>query len=352
MLVTTMCEQGGALDLVHNQSEEEVHIHQTVLDALEALLDTSNIYHEHIAGYSQSEVRQVMEVMLPGVEVQESHVKAVMQQTNGHPVHVQQILYYLESLSAASEDFLSRPGLMSSNLKQLAASSVKDLITASFDRLRPSEQLTLKVCSVLGSTIQMQALLRTVPLGGGGDKGTRTKELLEDLSALVADNFLSRVPNQTDEWTWNSAVARDTVYGICPSNLRRNFHRALAEALEAGEDGSRNAASSQIAYHWSKSCAGVELVEMERTLRAIASWKEAAIEMDQQGQYLNALNFMSRSLNLCEEMLLKRFSDVTMMPSPALGTLDVAERYRFKAEVYYKIVRQDNDVRLSSAIPA
>jgi predicted ATPase len=347
MLVTTMRDHDGTLDAERYQAEDKVHIHQAVLDSLEALLDTPNMYHMQLEGFSQAEVRQVMQMMLPNVVIHESNVEAILQQTGGHPVHLEQIVFYLESLGDGAADTLAKPdGLLSSNLAQLAASSMTHLILARVDWLRPAQQLTLKVCSVLGPTVRLPTLLSTFPLSAA-DSSELTKQLRDDLVALCSENFLDASTGQPDVWVWQSTVARDTIYDMIPFNQRRLLHARLAEALENAAPASFSFPRSHIAYHWTKSCVSVEAVEVERTLRAIRCWKEAAAEMDLQGQYLDAVRFMSKSLAICELLIVAHKSEQAASSSELkrIGTLDVAQQYKFKADVYFKLVMSGDTVR-------
>jgi predicted ATPase len=343
MVLTAMRDHDGVLDAERYQAEDKLHIHKKVMDSLEALLDLPSIQNLTIEGFDQTEVHDMMHMMMPAAQIHVSNVEAILRQTNGHPVHVEQIIFYIESLGGGVLEALSKPGgLLSSNLAQLAATSMTHIILSRVDWLRPAQQLTLKVCSVLGASVTLDMLVRTYPLVAGGDSEL-SQQLLDDMSTLCNENFLEDSAGQSGVWLWHSTVARDVVYGVIPFKQRRLLHARLASALEMIDVTDVDIVPrSHIAYHWTKSCQSVETVDWQHTMKAITSWQQAAADMDAKGAYLDAVRFMTKSLGLSRCLLTGRQDErASTVPYPEPSTLDIAIQYKFIGDMYFKLVLTD-----------
>jgi predicted ATPase len=348
LIITTMREGAGMLDTNRCQAEDKHHIHIKVKNALDAILHTPSLAQITLQPFTSAEVSLMLKMLLPGVAIHESNVDLICQKTHGHPVHIEQIAYYIESMGDSAHVKLMQPGsILSSDLQKISASSMNHVIVSRVDWLRPSEQLTLKVCSVLGPTVSLSLLLRTYPLAQENEAELR-KMLLDNVTTLCRENFLRAESTHTEVWRWHSTVARDVIYGIIPFNQRRLLHSRLATALEdIVQENSNIAPRSHIAYHWAKSCNGVEVVEWQRTLKAMESWKMAANEMDVKGAYLDAVRFMTKSLELSRVIFIalqKREVGEHAALAECLkqvDTLEIAHQHAFNANMYYKMVQAD-----------
>ncbi|CAL8469391.1 g8932 [Coccomyxa elongata] len=153
--------------------------------------------------------------------------------------------------------------------------TIHSLITNRIDGLQPSQQLTLKVASVMGMSVSLDLLVDMYPI-------PTTREALErDLIDLEAARFLkaTEVPGT---WMITQVLARDVAYELIPFSQRRLLHAELARALE--EDGRAGAVPAAIlAYHWTHSCAGIEASEWRRALMAVTWWERAAHDAQDKG---------------------------------------------------------------------
>jgi predicted ATPase len=303
MIVMTMREAAGALDPRKLRSADKAYIHKTAKSVVQKLMQHPQLQQLVLTPLTKEEVGQLMQSLLPDCAVHESNIEVVLQQTQGSPVHVEEITLYIASLGEeAVAKLADAGGVMTHNLSMLAAGTISHVILSRTDGLQPHEQLTLKVCSVLGPNITAEILLATYPLAYES-RSEMIGQLVDDLRILCRENFLWLQSNALQQhWNWKSQVARDVVYGMIPFNQRRLLHARLAAALD-GARKSAGAAISHIAYHWSKSCSGVELVESRRTMNAIRCWKQAAKEMAAQGALLDSIRFMAKSLELTEILL-------------------------------------------------
>lgn len=344
-MVSTMRRSHGVLDAQRCRTEDRVHIHNKVIGCLDALLDIPGMRNLSMEGFDAEEIRQFMQMMLPGIDVHDSNVEAIQRQTLGHPVHVEQIALYIETLGDEAQTALALPsGLLSTNLSEIAATSMRHFIVSRVDGLQPPQQLTLKVCSVLGPSVSLDLLLRSYPVVLNAAHELR-KQLLDDIEHLVEVNFLEENTGSPMTWDWQSTVARDVVYGVIPTDQRRLVHGQVASALESLlEDDQNLVPRSHVAYHWTKSCSSVECVEWHNTLRAIRTWKQAAGDMEALGAHLDAIRLMTKSLELSRALLLSESDrDGTEAGQGWLeiDTVDAAKQYEFVASAYFRLVLAD-----------
>ena len=223
LLVITMRADDGVLDAGKYGAEEEVHIHKAAVAVLERLRCLPNVQHVQLPPLTKQEVSEMMQGLLPNSGVHDSNVEVVLQQTRGHPVHVEEISLYIASLGEVAHcSLVEAGGLMSNDLCTLAAGSISNVVLSRTDTLRPHQQLTLKVCSVLGSNIAPELLLQTYPLAYD-NRTDMLEQLVEDLHALCQENFLWQHDSGTQHWYWNcllytSPSPRDRTRSRMPSS--------------------------------------------------------------------------------------------------------------------------------------
>lgn len=305
MVVATIGDGQGVLDMSQYGSHDTVHVHRKATQVLSSLMELPNMTCLKLQPLKGSEIMQMMCLLLPGCEVHRSNADVILHQTHGQPVHVEEVIYYIASLGAAAHSKLATPGgLMSSDLSAISASSVSHVILSRIDQLRPPQQLTLKVCSVLGSNVTLDALIQTYPLAFENQADIK-RSLEGDMCQLCEENFLQLDDGHQHRWKWHSAAAQEVAYNMIPFNQRRLLHCRLAQALERDRC-AITAPLPHIAYHWTESCANVEVVESSRTLNAVRCWKLSAQEAAVKGSNLDAVRFMTQSIELSKLLAASR----------------------------------------------
>jgi predicted ATPase len=355
LVIATLRENGGVLDAkayVGDVDKEHIHTAATeILDELEALPRQQCVTLDRLTA---DEVREMMLRNLPSCQLHESNVRTILQTTDGNPVHVEQVLLCLDS-RANIQDTLQQPnGLATSALDELAAPDMQQIITSRMDTLRPDAQLTLKVCSVLGHQVRLEVLTRVgLATARAQDAQQLRKQLLDDLQDLTAEAFLERVRGQSSTWVWQSHVARDIVYAIPGRGMVRAFHASTAAALESLEAVSHGLPMSHVAWHWTMSC---DMRDIDATLvhNAIRCWRLAAADVADRGAYLDAVRFMSKTLDLSEQLLMHEMRQNTQRSAmsahaasaqPSITITDMARQHKFRADMYFKLLLDPDRVR-------
>jgi len=227
-----------------------------------------------------------------------------------------------------------------------ATVKIHSVVPARVDRLRPDEQLTLKVASAMGTTVysdllqaahpknpsmrRLQANLQALAAAGFL---TRQSDLFKgdgsavgnyrggkgDLGGRSRDSLLGRASNTT--WLFTDKLERDIVWDMIPLTQRREWQARLA--TEMAKFGKNNNTSSNngrnnsrkkaippaiIAYQWSQAVLGVETTEWQATLQAIDWWEQAASEASVSGSFEEEVSLLHNATIMANALVQPRTS--------------------------------------------
>jgi class 3 adenylate cyclase/tetratricopeptide (TPR) repeat protein len=105
--------------------------------------------------------------------------------------------------------------------------TVQGAIISRIDRLTPTQQLTLKVASVIGRVFPVRTLQAVYPVA------TDVMRLGEDLTALARlDITPQEAPEPELTYIFKHAITQDVVYNLMLFAQRRQLHRSVAEWYE------------------------------------------------------------------------------------------------------------------------
>jgi class 3 adenylate cyclase/tetratricopeptide (TPR) repeat protein len=105
--------------------------------------------------------------------------------------------------------------------------SVQSAILSRVDRLAPSEQLTLKVASVIGRVFPVRTVAAVYPIE------TSPARIHEDLSRLARLDITPLDAREPElAYSFKHAITQDVVYNLMLFSQRRQLHRAAAEWYE------------------------------------------------------------------------------------------------------------------------
>ncbi len=172
--------------------------------------------------------------------------------------------------------------------------TVEGAVTARISRLRTEEQITLKVCSVLGPVFSFDMLAGVYPLT------TDHHELRSRLKELLDLDFLRRVGNR-ENFVFKLPLVRDAAYRMMPLEQRLRVHRAVAEYLESHPGGDARSFLPLLAHHWSRSVDG-DSPDAAVLDRAVECLEKAAYAAAADYAHREAADFLAMASNL--ELLL------------------------------------------------
>ena len=156
------------------------------------------------------------------------------------------------------------------------------LIKSRLDRLSPSEQLTLKVGSVIGQTFSMQALREIYPFEADEPFLDKHIEALSDLGLIIPTS-------QDSSYTFRDEITHETVYNAMLFSQRRQLHRQIAEWLEGYYSEDLSPYYAILAEHWRNA---------DDTAKAIDYLEMAGKKAVQAGNYEEAEVYFRQCLEL------------------------------------------------------
>lgn len=160
--------------------------------------------------------------------------------------------------------------------------TIDGVIKSRLDRLSPSEQLTLKVASVIGMTYSLQMLHSVYPLEADKPYLANHMESMEKLELI-------RGSSNEAEYTFRNDITFETVYNSMLFSQRRQLHRRVAEWIEENESDGQNAAYAILGDHWLKA---------DDTAKAINYLEKAGQEALKNGDYEAAERYFKECLRL------------------------------------------------------
>jgi class 3 adenylate cyclase/tetratricopeptide (TPR) repeat protein len=123
--------------------------------------------------------------------------------------------------------------------------SVQSVIVSRVDRLSPTQQLLLKVASVIGRAFAVRALRAIFPLALDDTR------LAEDLATLAQLDLVVVEPQEMEpSYSFRHAITQEVVYNLMLFAQRRQLHRAVAEWYERAYADDLTWLYQLLAHHW------------------------------------------------------------------------------------------------------
>ena len=159
--------------------------------------------------------------------------------------------------------------------------TVHGAITSRIDRLTPTQQLTVKVASVIGRVFAVVILRDVHPL-----REAVARTLMTDLSAIERANLtVLESPEPDLQYLFKHVITQEAAYNLMLLSQRRRLHRAVAEWYERSGGGDL----AVLAHHW-------RLAEVPD--KAIHYLERAGAEALREGAYAEAVRFFTALLEV------------------------------------------------------
>jgi predicted ATPase len=160
--------------------------------------------------------------------------------------------------------------------------TVEGLIKSRLDRLSPSEQLTLKIASVVGKEFSMEVLSAIYPLDSD------RPYIIKHLETFSNQDLISNC-SMDHVYTFRDEVTYQSVYSSMLFSQRRQLHRQLAEWIEINQDNGLATDYALLADHWRKA---------DDTAKAIDYLEKAGQKALELGDYMKAEEYFRQCLEL------------------------------------------------------
>ena len=171
----------------------------------------------------------------------------IREKSEGHPFFAEELAYALRDsgvLIIEGDTCHLAAGLRNLNSITLP-DTLEAAITSRIDGLNPSQQLTLKVASVIGRIFAYRVLHAIHPIEA--DKPA-LNQYLDTLTRLSLTMIESEEPDLA--YLFKHAVTQEVAYNLMLYSQRRQLHQAVAEWIESSYGHEITSYYALLAYHW------------------------------------------------------------------------------------------------------
>lgn len=214
-------------------------------------------------------------------------VALVERRAQGHPFFIEQLVLALRD--AALIEVEGRTCKVAAGVDWDAVpfpDSVEGVVLARIDRLPPSQQLVLKVASVIGRLFLFQILRDIYPIE------EERERLARELEGLERRNLTRLETSDPDlSYLFRHVILREVAYNLILFAQRRQLHREVATWYEATFGADIATHASLLSHHWKN--AG-------DNAKSLAYLGKAGSQALRTGAYLEAIDFLDEALTIAD----------------------------------------------------
>ncbi len=212
----------------------------------------------------------------------------ILEKSQGNPFFCEELTYALRDsglLVISNGHCELAPGV---DLNALSMPNhVEGVVTGRIDRLNPSQQLTLKVASIIGRLFAVRLLHDVYPIEPDRLELADRLESLSQLELIQPDELESEFA-----YLFRHVITRDVVYDLMPTSQRRQIHRRVAEWYESKQDGDIATFYPLLAYHWTHA---------QDDARAIEYLERSGEQALRVGAYQEVVGFLNEAIRLVNQ---------------------------------------------------
>jgi tetratricopeptide (TPR) repeat protein len=251
--------------------------------AYRRLLRAPNTERLVLDALAPAEVEALVRQRLGVASVPEAVTRLVRERAEGNPLFAEELTLALRDagLVRAANGRAELASGVEHLLSLRLPDTVQGAITSRIDRLTPTQQLTLKVASVIGRLFAVAILREVHPL-----RETASVSLGEDLTVIERANLtvLDR-PEPDLQYLFKHVITQEAAYNLMLVSQRRQLHRSVAEWYERAHAGDL----ALLAHHWQ---------EAEVPAKAVHYLEQAGAQALREGAYAEAVRFFAALLEL------------------------------------------------------
>jgi class 3 adenylate cyclase/tetratricopeptide (TPR) repeat protein len=222
--------------------------------------------------------------------------RLIREKSEGHPFFAEELAYALRDsgiLMIQNQECRMHSRFI--NFEDLTLpDTLQAAITNRIDSLNPSQQLTLKVASVIGRIFAFRVLEAIHPIEAD-------KSALHDYMATLTRLSLTVVESEAPDlaYIFKHVVTQEVAYNLMLFSQRRLLHQSVAEWIEKNHEKSLESYYTLLAHHWSQAADTSVILRDAHALHKAVEYLEKAGEQAMQN-YANqeAVQFFSQALEL------------------------------------------------------
>lgn len=220
--------------------------------------------------------------------------RLIREKSEGHPFFAEELAYALRESGVLIIE--GQECRVDSRITSLEALSLPDTLQAAItnriDSLDPSQQLTLKVASVIGRIFSFRVLQAVHPIEAD-------KSALHDYMATLTRLSLTLIESEAPElaYIFKHAVTQEVAYNLMLYSQRRRLHQSVAEWIEHSNPANLEPFYALLAHHWTQAAESPESVPNVAVIRKAVEYLEKAGDQAM-ANYANAeaIQFYDRAL--------------------------------------------------------
>jgi class 3 adenylate cyclase/tetratricopeptide (TPR) repeat protein len=253
-------------------------------DTLSSLLDAEGFERIVLEPLSASETDELVREQLGVSELPRGLAERIHAKAGGNPFFSEELVLALRESGAIA--VAAGHCRWHEQADAPLPDTLQEVVTARIDRLGASEQLTVKVASVIGRSFAYPLLRETHPLGDSGE------ELRRDADSLVRVD-LTRLLREDpdDEWIFKHVVTQEAAYALLPFAQRRKLHERVARYIEQRYAENLAPVLPLLAHHWGAA---------NDATRAVDYLERAGEQALHGGSYREAIRFLTQAVELAD----------------------------------------------------
>jgi class 3 adenylate cyclase/tetratricopeptide (TPR) repeat protein len=275
------------------------------------LSDPLPVQFKQILEYPETRLVKLEAMMLDDVEAlvcQRLGVKSIppaigrliREKSEGHPFFAEELAYALRDsgiLVIENQECKVSPHF--GHFEDLTLpDTLQAAITNRIDSLDPSQQLTLKVASVIGRIFALRVLQAVHPIESDRALLPNYMEALTRLSLTLVE---SDAPDLS--YIFKHAVTQEVAYNLMLYSQRRQLHQAVAEWIEQNHSENLESYYTLLAHHWSQAAEMPNAAHNERIIEKAVEYLEKAGEQAMQNfANTEAIQFYTHALEWDEKL--------------------------------------------------
>jgi tetratricopeptide (TPR) repeat protein len=216
--------------------------------------------------------------------------------------------------------------------------TLEEVIVSRVDRLTASQQLALKVASVIGRLFTYRTLRDVHPIE------VHASQLADDLNALHRLDITLLQSSEPDlAYLFKHVITQEVAYNLMLFAQRRQLHRAVAEWYERTYADDPSPYYPLLAHHWSNA-AGKPTVEPSAGARAIHYLEKAGEQAMRRYANAEAVRFLEEALELDRQVTPPEHAGGSATQAPPAWRQDAPARRltrarweRLLGEAYFRL---------------
>jgi class 3 adenylate cyclase/tetratricopeptide (TPR) repeat protein len=259
------------------------------------LLDTSNTHFIKLEAMMLDDVEALVCQRLGVKSVPPLIGRMIREKSEGNPFFAEELAYALrESGVLYIENQECRLNMRYINFEDLTLpDTLQAAITNRIDSLAPSQQLTLKVASVIGRIFAYRVLEAIHPIEAD-------RQLLPNYLDKLTQLSLTLIESDTPDlaYIFKHAVTQEVAYNLMLFSQRRQLHQAVAEWIEQNNEGNLEAYYPLLAHHWTQAAEIAAAARNDVGIQKALEYLDKAGEQAMQTQASQeAIQFFSQALD-------------------------------------------------------